>query len=267
MFTRLTDRSVLALSGPDVRKFLQGLITNDVKLLTPEHALYAAMLTGQGKILYDFLVVDDGETVLLDCDATAAEPLAKRLAMYRLRAKVDIAPRPDLVVLAAWDGSTLPGLVFDDPRLPALGRRAIAPAELGQEGADSDTYVAHRLALGVPQSGDFGSDAIYALDAGFEELHGVSFTKGCYVGQELTARMKHRGTARKRVLPVRAGAALPALGTAITANGKSVGELTAVYGDAGFALIRLDRLEEAGDAALGIGGMAVTLTRPEWLGG
>ncbi len=263
MISHLPGRAVLALSGTDVRTFLQGLITQDVESLGPGAPLYAALLAPQGKILFDFLLSEDAGTIYVDCPAGRAGALAKRLTTYRLRAKVEIAPRPDLQVLAAWDGSPLPGHTYTDPRHPQLGRRSISPmVPAGAEGPAP--YLAHRLALGIPEGDDFGSDAVFALDGGLEELHGVSFTKGCYVGQELTSRMKHRGTARKRILILRAGAALPASGE-IVAGEKTIGEVLAAYGSQGFGLIRLDRLEEAGSVPLSVDGIALRVTRPEWL--
>ena len=182
---RIEDRAIVAVSGADAHTFLQGLITNDVDAVAPGAPIYAALLTPQGKILFDFLIADDGTgALLLDCWAPARDALIKRLSMYRLRAKVEIGVRDDLAAFASWDGSSLPGLVFTDPRLPALGKRSIAPSEDG-----SAAYLSHRLSLGVPEGRDFGSDKIFALDAGLGELHGVAFDKGCYVGQELTARM------------------------------------------------------------------------------
>jgi hypothetical protein len=156
-------------------------------------------------------------------------------------------------------------VTFPDPRLAGLGMRSIASrSEMPARIAGASAYHAHRLALGVPEAEDFGSDKIFALDAGLEELHGVSFDKGCYVGQELTARMKHRGTARKRLLLV-SGESLPAPGTAVTAKDVSLGEIVSVHGARGFALIRLDRLEETKGAVLDAGGVAVTLTKQDWL--
>src|SRR5581483_2358029 len=149
-----------------------------------------------------------------------------------------------------------------DPRLNSLGWRLIGPKGTETDGTE---YLARRLSFGVPEGADFGSDKIFALDAGLEELHGVSFDKGCYVGQELTARMKHRGTARKRLLPVTAQAPLPQPGTAVKAGKTDIGEITSVYGNRGFALVRLDRLEEAGGHALDANGIAVNVTRPAWL--
>ena len=268
MPARLDDRAVIALSGQDARTLLQGLITNDIEGLAPDRALYAALLTPQGKILFDFIIAEGDGAVLLDCAADSADALAKRLTMYRLRAKVEIQRRDQLMVMAGWDGERLPDPAFRDPRLAALGTRSImAAAEAPAPTAATEAYHKHRLDLGVPEAGDFGQDRMFALDADLDELNGVDFKKGCYVGQELTARMKHRGTARKRLLPIASadGSALPAPDTVVTAGGKSVGEITSAYGPRGFALIRLDRLEEAGDAALTAGETAVTLSKPDWL--
>ena len=269
MKTLLEDRAVVALAGQEAKSFLQGLITNDVQELAPGKAIYAALLTPQGKILFDFFVAEARDGLRIDCQAAAREALLKRLTMYRLRAKIEIAPRDDLCVLAAWDGpEDLPGLVFDDSRLPALGRRAIAEKSMATTGfSPAADYLAHRLSLGVPQGADFGTDQIFALDAGLEELNGVSFTKGCYIGQELTARMKHRGTARKRVLVVEStdAAPLPEADTPLLAGGREVGTLVSVYGARGFALVRLDRLAEAGGAAVETEGRVVRIIKPDWL--
>ena len=264
MSERLTDRAIISLSGPDARTFLQGLITNDIEALAPGKAIYAALLTPQGKILFDFLIVDDGAgALLLDCAAASRDALIKRLSMYRLRAKVEIAPRDDLAVFASWDGSALPGTAFDDPRLAALGKRSIAPAADATNGSN---YLGHRFALGVPEAADFGSDKIFALDAGLDELHGVAFDKGCYVGQELTARMKHRGTARKRLLAVESADNSPLVAEAqLRAGDHAIGEVTSTYGTRGFALIRLDRLADADGAPVLMGETQVTVTKPAWL--
>jgi folate-binding protein YgfZ len=254
------DRGVVALSGPDARSFLQGLVTNDIDRLAPEKSIYAALLTPQGKILFDFLIADDGAgTILLDCPAASRDALIRRLSMYRLRAKVEIKPSDDLAVFASWDGSALPGLSFKDPRLAALGRRSMAPKADGDRG-----YLFHRLSLGVPEAADFGSDRMFALDAGLDELHAIAFDKGCYVGQELTARMKHRGTARKRLLLVQGDTPLT-LNADLRANGHSIGEIVSVYDTKGFALVRLDRLAEAGDAPVEADGKRVSIVKPDWL--
>src|ERR1051325_6733767 len=153
MKTLLEDRAVVALAGQEAKSFLQGLITNDVQELGPGKAIYAALLKPQGKILFDFFVAEARDGLRIDCQAAAREALLKRLTMYRLRAKIEIAPRDDLCVLAAWDGpEDLPGLVFDDSRLPALGRRAIAEKSMATTGfSPAADYLAHRLSLGVPQ--------------------------------------------------------------------------------------------------------------------
>ena len=254
----LSDRVVISVSGPEAKSFLQGQITNDVTAIAPDRPLYAALLTPQGKLLYDFFLSVADETIYLDCHAASADALLKRLTLYRLRARVELARRADLSVL--WNSET----GFDDPRWPALGRRAVAQPQ----GLDvSAEYLARRLELGVPEGADFGSDKVFALDAGLEELRGVSFDKGCYVGQELTARMKHRGTARKRLLPISTldGSDLPSPGSEVRAGSMALGEITAAYGRRGFALIRLDRWEEAGGAAIGIGEQVARIERPAWL--
>ena len=256
----LDDRAVIAISGPEARDFLQGLITSDVGHVKPETLAYAALLTPQGKILFDFLVAERDGALLLDCAATSREALVKRLSLYRLRAKVEIASRDDLTVV--WSMSR----TFQcDPRHPQLGSRTImakgeAPTERG-----AARYEAIRLGLGIPEGRDFGQDKMFALDSGLDELHGIAFDKGCYVGQELTARMKHRGTARKRLLPVDSETPLPAPETPITAGGHEVGTLQSAYGTRGFALVRLDRLDEAASAPLAVAGTTVRIVRPNWL--
>jgi hypothetical protein len=270
----LEDRAVIALSGTEARGFLQGLVTNDVEKLTPGRGIYAALLTPQGKILFDFLIAEGEGAILLDCAAASREALLKRLRLYKLRSKVEIEPRDQLGVYMDLAGHpdnrstdyAARAVSFADPRLAALGMRSIGSREeMPARLAGASVYHAHRLALGVPEAEDFGSDKMFALDAGLDELHGVSFEKGCYVGQELTARMKHRGTARKRLLTVAAADALPPADTPVTANGASLGEIVSIHGTRGFALIRLDRLEEAQGVALEAGGVPVTLTKQDWL--
>ena len=262
----LKDRAVIALEGGEARDFLQGLITNDVTVLAPGRGLYAALLTPQGKILFDFLAAEGDGALLLDCAAASAEALVKRLTLYRLRAKIGIALRPQLCVYVGLSGRPAERAVtFADPRLAALGPRSIgALAEMPDYLEGPAAYHARRLELGVPEAGDFGSDKIFALDAGLEEMHGVSFDKGCYVGQELSARMKHRGTARKRILTIRAASPLPQPGAKIVSGDEDIGEIVSVYGAEGFALVRLDRLGQA-KASLTAANMPVTVTKPEWL--
>lgn len=268
----LDDRAVIAVSGPQARDFLQGLLTNDLFALQPGQGLYAALLSPQGKILFDLLITEGDGALLLDVARESRDALLKKLKLYRLRAKVEIEPREQLGVYIDLKGH--PGnrpapyadraVTFADPRLPALGHRSIGShAEMPGNLQGARAYHAARLALGVPEGRDFGSERIFALDAGLEELHGVSFTKGCYIGQELTSRMKHRATARKRILTVTADRTLPDSG-ALTLGAVEIGEILSTYGNNAFTLVRMDRLaQSSGDAA--IGEIPVALHRPEWL--
>lgn len=254
----LVDRAVLSISGTEARSFLQGLVTNDIEAAKPGHPIYAALLTPQGKVLFDFLIFEQDGVLLLDVAGSQREALQKRLTMYRLRAKIDISVRDDLAVVADWSAAGA------DPRNSALGSREIVSAGRPEGSGD---YLTHRLSLGIPEGMDFGQDRMFALDADLDELHGVAFDKGCYVGQELTARMKHRGTARKRLLPIETlkGVPLPDIGSAVTAGERDIGEITSTYGARGFALVRLDRLDEVGDSAMQSGGTGIRVIKPSWL--
>jgi tRNA-modifying protein YgfZ len=271
----LEDRVVVSVKGPEARSFLQGLISNDMEECAPGKGIYAALLTPQGKILFEFFVTEGEGQFLLDCAAARSSDLTRRLGFYRLRAKLDIAPAPELKVAALWDGAPQqalpPGLVsFPDPRLPGLGARLIGPAPLMQQaiagGAPGD-YRAHLLRLGVPDSADLPPDSVFALDAGLEELKGVDFKKGCYVGQEVTARMKHRASARRRFLIAEVDGELPPAGTRLESMGREVGALATGAGGRALALVRLDRVDEAASAGAAItaGGHNVSLQRPPWL--
>jgi hypothetical protein len=262
----LEDRSVIAIAGPEARPFLQGLITNDVDRLAPGQGVYAALLTPQGKILFDFFLVEGDGAILIDCLATARDSLVKRLSMYKLRSKIAIEVRDQLAVLAEWDGASARfAISYPDPRIPELGRRAIiAKGEMRHELFSADAYHKRRLGFGVPEGGDFGTDRMFALDADLDELHAVDFEKGCYVGQELTARMKHRGTARKRLVPLELAAG-GLRDAALKAGSKEIGEITSDYGERGFAVLRIDKLEEARTAKLSAGERAVNVIRPSWL--
>lgn len=266
MTLRLEDRAVIAIAGPEARDFLQGLVTNDVRQVSRQNLRYAALLTPQGKILCDFLISEAPDGLYLDCGGATAAGLAKRLSIYRLRAKVQIEVRDDLAVAWSQAGEMTANFV-PDPRHPDLCARAIVAAATAPAGIGADTFRELRLDRGIPEGADFGQDKIFALDSDLDELGGIAFDKGCYVGQELTARMKHRGTARKRLLPVQSvgGAALPAPETAVTADGRELGALMSVYGGKGFALLRLDRLDEAGNAACAAGDVTVDILRPDWL--
>lgn len=240
--TILEDRGIVEVSGQEARPFLQGLVTNDVINLAPAHARYAALLTPQGKIIYDFIIIATPEALLLDCARLCAADLSLRLKKYRLRAKVSITDKSgEMAVYASPEPSPSS---FADPRFPALGHRSIAnPAT--EQGASGETYHLHRLELGVPDSTDIPPETFFPLDCNFEELNGVDFNKGCYVGQELTSRMKHRATARRRMLPVSATGALPPPGTLLKIGDRDIGEMRGSVGTRGMALIRLDRLGES----------------------
>ena len=224
----LSDRSVLEIAGEERASFLQGLITNDVAGLGAGQACFAGLLSPQGKILFDFFAINAGDAILLDCPAAAAADLLKRLTFYKLRAKVTLADASDRWrIAAAWGegaGEALKpaaSIAFEDPRLPALGFRGLIEAgEAVQFNADSTGYDAMRIAAAVPEGGkDYAYGDTFPHEACFDLLNGVSFTKGCYVGQEVVSRMQHRGTARTRVLAVSAAAPLPEGGADILADG------------------------------------------------
>jgi hypothetical protein len=251
---RLQDRAVLRLAGADVESFLQGLLTQDVALLSPQTPLYAGLLSPQGKALFDMLLFADGDAVLIDVAADRAEALAKRLSLYRMRKAVTIEATT-LAVYAAWgaDADDHPA----DPRFAPLGRRWIGEAE-GPDGTAE--YEAHRIATGVPGSADIGEDQLLWLETGADLLGGVSFTKGCYVGQENTARMHHRDKVRRRLVPVDfAGEAGD--GVVRDAAGRSAGTLRHHAGGRGFAHLRL----EAAAGPLTVGDAALVVRRPAWL--
>src|SRR5271168_2162474 len=252
----LDDRGVVRVSGEDAASFLQGVLTNDVEKLGPREARYAALLTPQGKILFDFLVVrlpaDRGAAFALDCAATQAADLARRLSFYKLRAKVAISDESaDHCVLAYWGGepeNAPGGIVYADPRAAELGWREILPRAKGVaigEAALSD-YDALRISLGVPKGGvDFVYADAFPHEANLDLLQGVDFEKGCYVGQEVVSRMQHRGGARKRVVRVKLDGRAPAVGTAIVDGELPVGTLGGASGREALALVRFDRVEEA----------------------
>ena len=255
----LADRSVLRLSGPDVRAFLQGLITNDIGLLQPGRPLYAGLLSPQGKALFAFILFADGEDVLLDCAAADREELARRLLMFRLRRQVAIRPEEGLSVFADW-GPVATGHPAD-PRVPAAGTRWLAPSGSAAPDAGSADWHRHRLAHGIPEAGEIGRDELLWLETNARELNGVSFTKGCFVGQENTARMHYRDRLRKRLLTLRVPEDAPAEG-AVMAGEREAGALRgARHGDLQMALLRTEFL----GADLSVGGRPVALLRPAWL--
>ena len=242
----LPDRGVVALAGDDRVSFLQGLVSNDVAEVAPGRAVWAALLTPQGKWLADFLILSDGARLLLDCERAQAPMLVQRLTRYRLRARAELHDLSGaLHVHVAWDGT--PDLPADvvaapDPRLPAAGWRILADRTLPAN-ADAADWDAHRITLGLPDgSRDLEAEKTVLLEAGFDELHGVSWSKGCYLGQELTARTKYRGLVKRRLLPVAIEGAAPAPGTPIAREGAEAGVLRSVAGGMGMALLRLDAL-------------------------
>jgi len=253
----LTDRAVLRIAGADARSFLQGMLTNDVDALAPDKPLWAGLLSPQGKYLFDMILFDAGDAILADAWAPRSAELLKRLSMYKLRKAVTVEPS-DLKVFAAWDGESVAPY---DPRLPGLGRRWVAAS--AESNAGLDAYVAHRLALGVPDSADYAVDRLMWLESNAAELSGVSFTKGCYVGQENTARMHHRDKLRKRLLPVLLSAD-PGEERSLRAGDRDAGELVSASGGRGIALMRVEFVE-AGEP-LTLGGAPVTVEWPSWLG-
>jgi len=273
-------RSVIAVGGPDRVDFLQGLISNDTTKVAPGRAIWAALLTPQGRFLNDMFVADDGNgMLLLETDRERAPGLARKLGLYKLRSKVTVEDRSATMEVAVVFGSgaeaVLPledGVAFVDPRLPGLGVRVLVPAgrastllaARGIATAPLEAYDALRLKFGVPDgSRDLVVDKALLLENGFDELNGVDWQKGCYMGQELTARTKYRALIRKRLLPVRIDGALPAPGTAILKDGREVGELRSGSGGRALAMLRLDAVH-ASDA-LTAGEARLSPEIPPWM--
>lgn len=278
----LPDRGVVKVVGDTARTFLNGLLTSDVDKVAPGHAAYAALLTPQGKIIVDGIVAEapaeDGGGFFIDVPRALAGTLTDRLNFYKLRAKVMVEDLSEtLGVLAAWegDGDSEYGLVYRDPRVPALGLRMMLPphlkaeaaADLGAQLVSEQDYDAHRIALGVPRGGfDFTYSDAFPHEADMDQLGGVDFKKGCYVGQEIVSRMEHRGTARTRVIPADYHGAMPATGVTIEAGGKEIGMFGSAANGKGLALLRIDRAAEALAAGhpLLAGGVPISLRKPEW---
>jgi folate-binding protein YgfZ len=271
-FVVFDRRGVVAVGGADARKFLNDLITAEIGRTSDGNAVYGGLLTPQGKILIDFVVFPDGERFLFDLPRTLVADFVKRLAFYRLRAKVEIADlSAERSVIASWGGErpALEGLIAVDPRLAALGYRGIVakgtPAPAGQAVSSEGNYDAHRITLGVPEGGiDFAFGDAFPHDADMDQLGGVDFDKGCYVGQEVVSRMQHRGTARRRIVMAAGRGLTP--GTEIKAGDRPLGSLASATDGVGLALIRLDRAKEAIDAgdAILAGNVPVKLTLPPW---
>ncbi len=256
---RLTSRAVIAVSGPDWRSFLQGLLTQDVETIAAGELRFAALLTPQGKLLYDLFVAGTEGGALLDVAAAHRDAILQRLSMYRLRAKVTLEAS-DLPIHAVFGEEVSGEGFYADPRLPALGARTYGLAVTPD--ADEGAYEAHRLTLGAPGPADWGSEANYPIEADFDLLAGIDFKKGCFVGQETTSRMKRRGTIKNRMLPIAFDGPVPAFGTEVLAGELRAGEVLSGQDGRAMALLRLDRIE---GAALTVEGRPVTVDRPAWL--
>jgi folate-binding protein YgfZ len=285
------SRGLLAIAGEDKVGFLQGLVSNDVAKAGPARALYSAFLTPQGKYLHDFFLAEAGGSFYIDCEAGRREDLKRRLSLYKLRSKVTVADATashavallfgnDALVrlgLGPEPGSAIPfggGVAYVDPRLAALGARAVLPREGAvaaleaagfASGEDAD-YDRRRMALGVPDgSRDLPVEKAILLENGFDELHAIDWDKGCYLGQELTARTRYRGLVRKRLLPVAIDGPTPAPGTPVMLNDKEAGEMRSAIEGIGLALLRLEHV--AGDPAptLRAGDATLTAKKPGWI--
>lgn len=281
--TFLSDRGLVQVSGDDARKFLNGLFTTDMTRLHPGEARFGALLTPQGKIITDFLVIeapsDTGDRFLLDTPRALAQALTDKLKLYKLRSKVEIGNLSDtLGVIAAWGGdiATKPALAVVDPRQSKLGWRIVAPEsetaaiarQIGAEIVDSSAYEAHRIGCGVPSGGlDFAYGDAFPHETNMDRLHGVDIGKGCYVGQEVVSRMHHRGTTRTRAAQVLLDGPGTEPGTPVLAGDKTVGTMGSAVDDKGIALLRIDRTTEAIEAGtpLTVGGHTVKLADPDAL--
>lgn len=245
----LPDRAVVAVGGPDAESLLNRLVTRSTLGMAPAESRYAALLSPQGKLLFDFLLYRRSDGFWLDLPTDQASELARKLTLFKLRAAVTIAVEPELAVAASWGGALMeaPGPAFRDPRHDALGYRIVAPASaLAVLGDFGDDYEAHRIALGVPRGGvDWLHGDAFVHDANLDLLHGVDFDKGCYVGQEVVSRVHHRNSARKRVVALRFFGTPPAPGTSLEAGEAAIGHVTSVAGSSGLATARIDRLAEA----------------------
>lgn len=289
VYTRLDQRAVIELGGEDRRAFLQGLVSNDMARVAPDRAVWTALLTPQGKFLFDLFVVERGEVFLLDVEAGRADELRKKLSMYKLRSKVRITPAEQVAVFAVMgDGAAgilglgreaggaeefAGGTVFVDPRHPDVGLRALLPADGGPRVLEANGFAAAgfdawdmaRLRLGLPDgSRDLTVDKAILLENGFEELNGVDFQKGCYMGQELTARTKYRGLVKKRLLPVEIDGPCPEPGSDIHFGDAEAGEMRSASGTLGLALIRLDQFRASGGVGLTCGTTRLTVRKPAW---
>jgi tRNA-modifying protein YgfZ len=244
--TELPDRGVIEVAGEDRVAFLQGLVSNDVTRVAPGNAVWAALLTPQGKWTADFFILAGDGRLLLDCVRAEAPELVTRLNRYRLRSKAIVRDASaEFAVYVAWEGAPdLPAgaIAAPDPRLSQAGWRILATAPLPANATQAE-WDAHRLALGLPEAADLEAEKTVLLEAGFDELNGISWSKGCYMGQELTARTRYRGLVRRRLLPVAIEGPLPTPGTPVLRDGQEVGTMRSGRGTAGLATLRLEALD------------------------
>jgi folate-binding protein YgfZ len=288
----LHDRGLLKISGDDALDFLQGLVTNDVSKAKPERALYSAMLSPQGKYLYDFFIIHMNGELTIDCEAGRLGELKRKLNMYKLRSKVELIELNKDFIVAAFIGdnvadalqlnngegvakSFLGGVAFIDPRISSIGGRAVIPrenareklTEVGFSVGNLEDYESLRLSLGLPDgSRDMVVDKAILLENGFQELNGIDWEKGCYMGQELTARTHYRGLIKKRLMPVQIEGPLPAPGTAVMFGDKNVGEMRSGNAERGLALIRLEQFKDVSKNGEGFSAEGTTLhpVKPGW---
>ncbi len=265
-FARLPGRSVIEVTGADRVAFLQGLVSNDVALAAPERNVWTALLTPQGKWLADFFIRADGDRLLLEVERPQSALVIQRLMRFRLRAQVALRDLGDeLAVYVAWGSlPDLPptALVAPDPRLPDAGWRILSPAPLAATAA-AEAWEQHRIVLGLPGSADMEAEKTVLLEAGFDELQGVSWSKGCYMGQELTARTRYRGLVKRRLVPVMIEGIPPVPGTPVLRDGQDVGSMRSAAGIWGIAQLRLEVIDAG--AALTSGAATLLPRPPAWM--
>jgi len=268
---RLDDRAIITVSGAEAEPFLQNIVTCDLDSLGPSQAQPSALLSPQGKILFDFLISRQAEQAfLLECRTEIADDFIRRLTLYRLRAKIEIAKQDQTHVTVSWRSDSVASHI-DSSGIRDM--RFFPPAEVfrsyvsGTVDADIGEWAAFRIRHGVAESGsDYALGDAFPHDVLLDELGGVGFRKGCYIGQEVVSRMQHRGTARRRVLIVEGEHDLPAPGTDISAGGRSIGTLGSTEGKHGLAIVRIDRAKDAMDAGTQIiaGDVVVSLQIPSF---
>jgi folate-binding protein YgfZ len=258
----LPARGVIEIAGEDRVTFLQGLVSNDVAAAAPARAIWTALLTPQGKWLADFFILTDADHLLLDCERAQIPMLVARLTRFRLRSRVTIAARDDFSTFVAWDGPPPDAMIgAPDPRLPDAGWRLLSHTPLDTNATEAD-WDLHRLRLGLPDgSADLEGEKTVLLEAGFDELSGVAWDKGCYMGQELTARTKYRGLIKRRLVPVTVDGPVPPPGTPVLRNGAEVGTMRSGRDAIGLAVLRLEALT----AELTCGDARLTARIPNWM--